>query len=328
MIAHRVRALPAARCGPSLVRERRLPRRWTYPGAVTVLDRATWQRLATEHEARADSLTAAHRERRVQGRSHPVADFLFVYYNNPPSRLRRWHPGPHIILAEAADEPIAMWRHFRTDPDGSVALDLDAFVEARGSTVRFVRELLSRTLSRPALTGCFGLHEWAMVYGVDQDEVRHERWPLRLGSDGTDEVVRSHQLRCTHFDAVRFFTPQAIPLNAVQPTRDEQLDLEQPGCLHAGMDVYKWAFKLAPAVPGDLVLDAFELAAEIRVLDMRASPYDLRDLGLEPIAIETPEGKRHYAQAQRKFTARANGLRHRLLAVCDRILSGAGARQL
>lgn len=80
-----------------------------------------------------------------------------------------------------------------------------------------------------------------MVYGVDQDEVRHERWPLRLGSDGTDEVVRSHQLRCTHFDAVRFFTPQAIPLNAVQPTRDEQLDLEQPGCLHAGMDVYKWA---------------------------------------------------------------------------------------
>ena len=41
------------------------------------------------------------------------------------------------------------------------------------------------------------------------------------------------------------------------------------------MDVYKWAVKLGPLVPGELLLDAFELAREIRRLDMEAAPYDL-----------------------------------------------------
>ena len=47
------------------------------------------------------------------------------------------------------------------------------------------------------------------------------------------------------------------------------------------MDLYKWAYKLSPATPGELVADCFELAADIRELDMRASPYDLRDHGYE-----------------------------------------------
>ena len=288
---------------------------------MTVLSADTWQLAADAHQARADALTDAHRRRRVQGRSHPVADFLFVYYQHSPARLRRWHPGADVLLQDAAQEPIARWRHFRTHRDGSVSLDLDSFVAARGTTVRFVRELLAVTLSRPAFTGCFGLHEWAMVYGLDPDEVRHDRWPLRLGTAGTDEVVRAHTLRCSHFDAVRFFTSAALPRNVLQPTRESQVAAEQPGCLHAGMDVYKWAFKLAPAVPGELVLDAFELAADIRVLDMRASPYDLEALGLEPVRIETAEGKQEYAAAQRSFTARSNALRRRLLAVCERLLA-------
>jgi hypothetical protein len=50
-----------------------------------------------------------------------------------------------------------------------------------------------------------------------------------------------------------------------------------------GMDVYKWAFKLSPLVPSDLVADAFDLAREIRLLDMQASPYDLRELGYEAV---------------------------------------------
>ena len=59
--------------------------------------------------------------------------------------------------------------------------------------------------------------------------------------------------------------------------------LEQPGCLHANMDLYKWAGKLAPFTPGDLLLDCFELARDIRELDMRASPYDLSGLGHAPL---------------------------------------------
>lgn len=32
--------------------------------------------------------------------------------------------------------------------------------------------------------------------------------------------------------------------------------------------------KLGPLVPGHLLLDAFELARDIRLLDMQAAPYD------------------------------------------------------
>jgi hypothetical protein len=249
-----------------------------------------------------------------------VADFLFVYYPNSPGRLRRWHPGPGVVLADAAQSAHAGWRHYRTNADGSVELDVDSFVTHRGSTLGFVRRLLRATLSRPANTGCFGLHEWAMVYRMDRTEVRHDRWPLRLGSDGTDEVVRAHTIRCSHFDAFRFFAPEAVSRNTLQPTRERQVDLEQPGCLHAGMDLYKWAFKLAPAVPGEVVLDAFELAADLRVLDMRASPYDLTALGLTPIPIESRAGKAEYAEAQRDFAVRSDEVRRRLLAVCDTLL--------
>ena len=65
------------------------------------------------------------------------------------------------------------------------------------------------------------------------------------------------------------------------------------------MDLYKHAFRLTPMICSDLVADCFELARDIRVLDMRAAPYDLADLGFEPVRIETAEGKQEYAAAQR-----------------------------
>ncbi len=96
-----------------------------------------------------------------------------------------------------------------------------------------------------------------MVYRQDDAQRRHLDRPLRLGQAGTDEVVRAHQIKCTHYDAFRFFTPQARPRNAMQPDLASRVDLEQPGCLHASMDIYKWAYKLIPVVPSDLLLDAF-----------------------------------------------------------------------
>ncbi len=145
--------------------------------------------------------------------------------------------------------------------------------------------------------------------------------PLRLGSAGTDAVVESHELRCTHFDAFRFFTEDAVPRNRALLERDTQAAHEQPGCLHAGMDLYKWAVKLGPLVPGDTLLDAFELARDIRSLDMRASPYDLRAWGYEPVAVETPEGKALYVTEQRAFTRRAEPLREQLLTHVRRALA-------
>ena len=60
---------------------------------------------------------------------------------------------------------------------------------------------------------------------------------------------------------------------------------------------------------------------DARDLDMRASPYDVADLGYEPVRIETPEGKQVYAAAQRELAERAAPLRQRLRDACERLLA-------
>jgi hypothetical protein len=267
-----------------------------------------WQARRAAHEQRVDQRLAEHRDRRRAGVKHPVADFLFTYYSYRPAQLRRWHPGAGVVLEGTADlgpEYLVV--------DGGTTLDTATVLARRGTAVAWIRSLLAATAGRAAHYGCFGLHEWAMVYRQPADEVRHQGWPLRLGADGTAAVVEQQRIRCSHFDAYRFFTPAARPLNVLTPTRDSQVALEQPGCLHANMDVYRWAYKLSPLVPSELVVDCFDLAAEIRTLDMRASPYDLADLGFTPIPIETPEGRADYVAAQRSFATRAAALRARLI---------------
>ncbi|CAM4117909.1 3-methyladenine DNA glycosylase [Nocardiopsis rhodophaea] len=291
---------------------------------VAVLEQQVWQEREARHHERVDALVAGHLERRRDRVAHPVEDFLFTYYSYKPSQLRRWYPGAGVVLLGEAARHRLDERFFTeiraTGPDGDpvvgVGLDLEAFTAKRGSTARFVVSLLTAVASRPAHLGCFGLHEWAMVYRRNQDEVRHSSVPLRLGAEGTDRVVESHRIQCSHYDAFRFFTPEARPLNRLRPSRDTQIELDQPGCLHATMDLYKWAYKLAPAVPGELLVDCFELARDVRELDMRASPYDLSGYGYEPVRIETAQGKAEYMAAQEDFAERGKVLRARLLAAC------------
>jgi hypothetical protein len=307
-----------------------------------------WLPVAAAHAERADALTAVWRAARAAGRKHAVEDFLFTYYPTRMTHLRRWHPGAGVGLvlpdgaaAEAPDpdpEDRTTWRwHRTTRSDGAppgpgsldtVTLDLDAFLADRGDTVRYVRDLLSATASRPGTFGCFGLHEWAMVYR-DREAGRDQRHPLplRLGHAGTDAVVEANPVRCSHFDAFRFFTPEATGRNQLQPTRDAQIGMEQPGCLHANMDLYKWCLKLGPAVPGDLLLDAFELARDIRWTDMAASPYDVSEYGVAAVEIETPHGKAEYVQRQREYARRSDGLRRRLIDVCDTVLATRNAME-
>lgn len=269
-----------------------------------------WRERERAHAERADALTAAHRERAARGEKHPVWDFLFTYYGHKPSQLRRWHPGAGVVLRDAPER--AAWRWYRAaEPEGSVAPDAEAFAREKPSLARLIEIMLRRTAARPGQFDCFGLHEWAMVYR--QRAHRHPQ-PLRLGQRGTDDVVEGHELKCTHFDAFRFFTPEAVPRNRRLLTRDDQPVREQPGCLHAGMDVYKWATKLGPLVPGELLLDAFELACDIRLLDMEAAPYDLGEFGVTPVRIETAAGKAEYVRRQRALSERANALRHAILA--------------
>ncbi|WP_309102616.1 3-methyladenine DNA glycosylase [Microbacterium sp.] len=274
------------------------------------LSEQEWQGLEEAHQQRADELTAEHRARAARGEKHPVWDFLFTYYSYKPAQLRRWHPGAGVQLQQAPER--LGWRWYRAGSDEASAVpDADAFATEKPELAGLIERMLRRTASRPGQFGCFGLHEWAMVYRAD--EHRHPV-PLRLGRSGTDAVVESHDLRCTHFDAFRFFTPAAAPRNRSALDRSSQQLFEQPGCLHAGMDLYKWAMKLGPLVPGDLVLDSFELARDIRLLDMQAAPYDLAAWGVAPVRIETADGKAEYVRRQRSFAERGAVLRTRLLS--------------
>ncbi|MCD6639692.1 MAG: 3-methyladenine DNA glycosylase, partial [Nocardioides sp.] len=259
-----------------------------------------------------------HLARRAEHVKHPVHDFLFTYYSYRPSQLRRWHPGFGVVLGDAPE--YADLTGYSVSPGGRATVT-DDHVAGRRRVVEQLHRLLVATAGRTPHFGCFGLHEWAMVHRLHEDQTRHSDWPLRLGEAGTDAVVESHRIACSHFDAFRFFTPPARPLNTLQPGPDDREAFEQPGCLHAGMDLYKHAFRLSPMVSSDLVAACFELARDIRVMDMRAAPYDIADLGFEPVPVETPEGKAAYVEAQRGFTERAQPLRARLVAECERLLA-------
>ncbi|BBX92402.1 3-methyladenine DNA glycosylase [Mycolicibacterium boenickei] len=292
----------------------------TLPGVAEteeVLAAPDWAARAESHRRRADDFLTPHLRRQHAGEPHPVWDFLFTYYSLRPRQLRRWHPGYGVVLTgEGADEYLRR-TGYGPHPHG-VAVG-DDYLRSRAETVRFVARLMRATAMRTPRMNCFGLHEWAMVYRAPQ--LRHDQVPLRLGATGTDAVVESMPLRCTHFDAFRFFTDDAVPRNDRQLSREQQIDTEQPGCIHAAMDTYKWAYKLGPLVPSELVMDALDLAADARAVDMCASPYDLTQYGFEPIAIETPAGRAEYVRAQQRIAERAAPLRVTLANRCELLLS-------
>ncbi len=283
---------------------------------MQILSASDWHARRAAHEARVEPWIAPRLARMSRQERHPVDDFLFEYYPYRPGQLQRWHAGLGYALEDGRE--YLTHKGYRLTPDG-VAADPAMLSAERRESVRWLQGMLSRTEARAAAGGCFGLHEWAMVYRAET--VRHEQWPLRLAPDTIASVVEALGPRCTHYDAFRFFTPAARPLNKFLPTRETVDDHEQPGCLHANMDLYKWAFKLSPFASSELVADCFALAREIRALDMQASPYDFAALGIEPVRIETPEGRGAYEAAQRDFAGRAAPLRRRLITLCEEILA-------
>jgi hypothetical protein len=288
---------------------------------ATLLAEANWLERRRGHEARVDRWIEPHRQRASRGEKHPVEDFLFSYYSFRASLLRRWHPGPDVVLAGENAREFLRWSEYQETADG-VQLNLMAIPEKRRALIEWLRDYLRVTGSRTAFFGCFGWHEWAMVYRQTPAQVRHNTQPLRFGPEEIARIVESGPRCCTHFDAFRFFTDPARPLNRHQPIRESVKALDQRGCLHVNMDLYKWASKLSPYCPSELMADCFTLARDIREIDMRASPYDLRQLGYAPIAIETVSGRSEYELAQREFARRSEPLRHALGALCDRLLVG------
>jgi hypothetical protein len=291
------------------------------PDAVeTVLSPAEWRERARAHRERVERWTQPRRERRSRRESHPVYDFLFQYYNFSAGQLEAWHPAPDEALL---DTPEA--RDLFTSPeyramDGVIRRDPGVLAPASRAKLQEVLRVLTGTRDRPANFACFGLHEWAMVFGGH--DVRHaEIAPLRLPQAQVDALVQSRPVACSHFDAFRFFAPAAKPLNRVQLEHATRYDREQPGCIHANMDLYRWAYTAMPWIGSDLLWHCFELATELRVLDMRASPYDLRAMGFEPVCAETPEGRDEYQRYQRALSVRGSVLRDQLIDSLCALLS-------
>jgi len=266
-----------------------------------------WRAVRAAHQARVDDWMRPHRARRARGERHPVYDFLFEYYSFPPARLRRWSPGAGVVLAaepEETDHP----RLFQRDGSGCRLVSLP---ENRQGFADWSLDYLRATGAREPLFHCHGLHEWAMVYRCP--DRRHGSVPLRLSAQAVAEVVETLPLACTHYDAYRFFTPAALPLNRHALSRETTGEFDQPGCIHVTMDLYKFAYKLAPWVGSDVLWETFELAVAAREIDMRASPYDLQDWGFESIRIEESEGRATYGRAQRQLWEQARPVRERLM---------------
>lgn len=287
------------------------------------LDAGQWLARAERYRHRLNAVVAPRLRRARAG--DPVPAFLFSYYRLRPGQLRCWHPGFGVVLTGA--EAVRRYRGRRgyTAGDDRVSVSAD-YLRQRADTVRFVARLLRASAARPAQLNCFGLHEWAMLYRSPQ--ARHGHVPLRLTPAAVDAVAAAAPLRCTHFDAYRFFTAayctEFVPGGERSPSRASQPDWEQPGCLHANMDLVKWCYKLIPLVDSDLLLDCLELAAAAREVDMRASPYDLSGYGYPPIPVENAAGRAEYARCQSAVAERAAPLRAALLARADLLLRIAG----
>jgi hypothetical protein len=275
-----------------------------------ILSEEVWRKQRDDHYCKLAPWVIPHLKRHDLGEEHAVYDFLFGYFSFRASLLMRWSPGADVFL-EGNSAVIFLQNSQYTRACDKVCLDPKAFPQHRLPSAQWALALLEKINERPPQYGCAGLHEWAMECGSEVK--RYPNIPLRMKSKELQDFVSSQDIRCSHYDAFRFFTPQAKPFNRLQPGKSSQGDFEQSGCLHVNMDLYKWAYKFYPWIGSNLIAETFLLALEARQIDMRASPYDLTRLGFEPIPIETIAGKAEYQRLQSSIYEKARPIRQKLI---------------
>lgn len=284
-----------------------------------------WTGRAGQHAAILSPYADAFIERRGKALKHPVHDFLFQYYSFSPTKLKQWVPSyvENLQMTPCLHEGYP-WlnEYWFCGHEDTVSMNRERLGGNTRGLAAFVAELCGNILQQPPRFGCFGLHEWAMVYRASPEAIRHQGYPLRLSPEELAAFVESQTICCSHYDAYRFFTQEARPLNILNPTFASRLEMEQGGCLHANMDLYKWATKLWPWIGSDFIAKAFFLALQGRELDMRASPYDLLEDGYAPICIETEAGRRQYQQEQQLLASQAAILRRELQSFCTLLAKG------
>lgn len=291
---------------------------------MKLLSQEEWKGRAEAHKKLVSPIADSFLHRRGLQQKHPVHDFLFTYYSFSPTKLKQWVPSFEEALSVDAKDisELPFSDYWFELSDGVLRLNFQR-LQGKSGLISFVEELCQAILTRTPRFGCFGLHEWAMVYRLSKEDLRHSDYPLRLSPDELARFVESQNLCCTHYDAYRFFTSEAEPRNAYKLILEDRLQNEQSGCLHANMDLYKWSTKLWPWIGADFIAKAFAVALKGRELDMRASPYDLQKQGYAPIRIETEEGRKEYQLLQRDYTQETISLRQELAAFCRRLLAAS-----
>ena len=221
---------------------------------------------------------------------HPLYNFIFKYYfSMSPKCLTHYSPGMNVLLLDT-DEPDSgaslaqsSWGDpYRPVSRGYVWDPAELAVPAtKRRAMSHVLQLLQSIDKKPPSLRCYGLHEWAMVYidGASRETAaapspklsKFQSLPLRVTSESIRSVLQPDPaapplLRCTHYDAFRFFTDDGRVLNTVNSPvparyvfscpicrglilgvrcrREHILQLEQPGCIHVQMDLFKWDFSL------------------------------------------------------------------------------------
>lgn len=294
-----------------------------------VLPRSVWVSKASAHRARiAELLGGPPLEVSKSAQRNPLLNFVFQYYRMDYGRkatnLARWSPGLASRL-EAGDESedgallskrhVLSGEHRWYDPRAMNEQHVEKLLASRAALVA--------TRARPPVWHCYGMHEWAMLYrpAGGPEPVKHQALATRVDQDAINAAVTRSQLKCTHYDAFRFFADGAKPLNVAELSRRTQIDHEQPACVHANMDLLRYALRLSPFLDSGVVADCLELALDARKLDMRASPYDLVGAVVgadaEPIRVETPEGRKEYVRYQSDVHDRAKPLRDTLIQAYD-----------
>ena len=197
------------------------------------MERAEWERRAAAHAARVDTLVAPHLARRATGAAHPVHDFLFTYYFRPGACAAGTRGRGTGLLDAAGPRPREGVR--RRGGQAAHVASQRPLVESRD-------RLLSATATRPAHLGCFGMHEWAMVYRTPEGEIRHSAWPLRLARGHGSGSSSRTGVRCCALRRVPVLHAPARPLNMLsRPAIDRRgaraagLPARQHGPLQVGV---------------------------------------------------------------------------------------------
>ncbi|MDP9801604.1 hypothetical protein J2S49_001680 [Arcanobacterium wilhelmae] len=285
---------------------------------MIVLEEEQWWPRVLAHQEAANTRTGGRLERQSHHTPNAMEDFLYEYYPLRPGRFATWHPGiaddGGVGLARPrGGEALAWWeersRNRWYEAGADVVMLSPTYFAERAHGLEFQASLQEKLLEREPRFGCFGWHEWAMVYKADH--LRHPL-PLRLGQEQTDRVVEEANIRCSHFDAFQFFQPEAKPLNASQPSYETVIENEQPGCIHVTMDLLRVCLQFPQIFPSEWAIQAYDLALAARRIDQAASPYDSRSIGVEPIPVETVDGRAEYVQRQREAYKNGSALRKKI----------------